>query len=215
MRSLPLLLAARLLPVAALATAGWAWTSGPYAPTENRPAVAAEPKAAEAEAEAEAEATYGKPPAPCDVLRSGTVEELVPGADRGGKELRLTDPGRRRTCSWSALKGYDYRWLDVGYDVRESAAAARSAYAARTEGSAEAVAGLGEQAAVLMELSEKDGQQSREAKLVVRSHNAVVTVTYNGSDFETQSAPKAETVRDGAERAARAAVEALGEPRER
>ncbi|MDQ8705595.1 hypothetical protein RCO28_24310 [Streptomyces sp. LHD-70] len=210
MRSLSLLLAARMLPVAALATAGWAWTSGPYAPAEDRPAVAAEPKAA---AVTEAEAAYDKPPSPCGVLKSQAVEELVPGADRDGKELRLTDPERRRTCSWSALEGYDYRWLDVGYDLRDSTAAARSAYAARTGGSAESVDGLGEQAAVVMKLSEKDGQQSREAKLVARSGNAVVTVTYNGMDFQSESAPKADTLRDGAVQAARAALAALPDPR--
>ncbi|MDI3406973.1 hypothetical protein [Streptomyces cavernicola] len=209
MRSLPLLLAARLLPVAALATAGWAWTSGPLAPEEeDRPAIAAEPKAAEV---TEDEQAYDKPPAPCEALPADTVDALVPDADHDGKELRLTDPERRRTCSWSALKGYDYRWLDVGYDLRDSAAAARSAFATRAGGAAEAVEGLGEQAAVVMRLSEKDDQQSREAKLVVRSGNALVTVTYTGSDFESQSAPKAEKMRDGAVRAARAAVTALPE----
>ncbi|MFM9372212.1 hypothetical protein [Streptomyces sp. Da 82-17] len=207
MRSLSLLLAVRVLPVAALAVTGWAWTSGPYAPGEDRAApAAAEPKAAESAA---AEETYEKPPAPCDAVPSGTVEDLVPEADRGGKELRLTDPERRRTCSWSALDGYDYRWLDVGYDLRDSAATARQAFASRAGDAARTVDGLGEQAAVVVELTEKDGQKTRSAKLYVRSRNMLVTVTYNGSDFESQSAPGPATMKDGAVRAGKAALEAL------
>lgn len=203
MRSLPLLLAGRMLPVAVLATAGWAWTSGPYAPADDNKPLAA------AETEAAPEATYDKPPAPCEVLSHDAVQGLVPDAKRGGKELRLTDPERRRTCAWSALKGYDYRWLDVGYDVRESAAAAGTGFTARTRDGGDAVSGLGDQASVTVSLKEKDGQQTRAASVVVRSRNAVVTVTYSGSDFASQHAPKADTMREGALKAARKAVEAL------
>ncbi|NBE55554.1 hypothetical protein [Streptomyces boluensis] len=202
MRSLPLLLAGRLLPVAALATAGWAWTTGPYAPVEPKPLAAAQTGA-------KPEPTYAKPPAPCEVLSHDTVKDLVPDAERGGKELRLTAPESRRTCAWSALKGYDYRWLDVGYDVRESAADARTAFTARAQDSGEAVSGLGDRASVTVTIKEKDKQQTREARVVVRSRNALVTVTYTGSDFESQGAPKADTMRDGALKAARTAVAAL------
>lgn len=203
MRSLPLLLAGRILPVAVLATAGWAWTSGPYAPADDNTPLAA------AETKAKPEPTYDKPPAPCEVLSQDTVQDLVPAAEQGGKELRLTAPERRRTCAWSGLKGYDYRWLDVGYDVRESAAAAATGFTARTRGDGDAVSGLGDQASVVMTLKEKDGQQTRAARVVVRDRNAVVTVTYNGSDFESQHAPEADTMREGALKAARTAVKAL------
>ncbi|MFC7303234.1 hypothetical protein ACFQVC_03275 [Streptomyces monticola] len=203
MRSLPLLLAGRLLPVAVLATGGWAWTTGPGAPADE-PAVAA----ARSAQKPEPEPVHRKPPAPCEALTKDTVGKLAPEADRDGKELRLTDPDRRRTCSWSALKGYDYRWLDVSYDLHKTVAAARQAYPKRGA-DGDPVPDLGDKAAVTVDLTTKDRQETREATVVTRSRNALVTVTYNGSDFESKGAPKAEAMQEGAVRAAREAVSRL------
>jgi hypothetical protein len=45
---------------------------------------------------------------------------------------------------------------------------------------------------------------------MVRVSNALVIVTYNGSDFETKKAPGTDEINTGAIKAARAAVGALG-----
>ncbi|MFI6943633.1 hypothetical protein ACIBI4_30580 [Streptomyces sp. NPDC050418] len=204
MRSLPLLLAGRLLPVVVLAAAGWAWTSGPYAPDDIKPAAAPQP-----EASAEAEPEHAKPPEPCGAVASGTVKKLVPGAKTAGKEIELTDPERRRTCSWSALEKFDYRWLDVSYEVFDSTKTAVEAYKKRAVGDAKALNEVGDKAVLTVGLTTKDKQETREAVVVARSGNALMTITYNGCDFESRKAPSAKSIEDGAEDAARAAMEHL------
>ncbi|NGO81710.1 hypothetical protein G6045_39585 [Streptomyces sp. YC504] len=202
MRSLPLLLAGRLLPVVVLATAGWAWTSGPYAPDDVQPAAAPRPQAKPV-------AKYDKPPEPCGAVDAAAVKKLVPGAKPAGKEIELTDPDRRRTCSWSALKNFDYRWLDVSYEVFDSQKSAEAAYKKHSAGDAQPLADLGDAAAIEVELTTKDKQQTREAVVTARSGNALVTITYNGCDFESRKAPTPASIQEGAETAARAAMEQL------
>ncbi|MFE4851057.1 hypothetical protein ACFRFK_46575, partial [Streptomyces sp. NPDC056689] len=117
MRSLPLPLAltVRVLPVVVLACAGWAWTSGPMADSSEQPAAAPQPtpKRAAQSAGSATNRAYDKPPEPCSAVTADTVAGLVPKADPAGKELAAADRSLRRGCSWSALKDYDYRWLDV------------------------------------------------------------------------------------------------------
>ncbi|MHC0431922.1 hypothetical protein ACX6XY_17300 [Streptomyces sp. O3] len=201
MRPLPLLLTVRLLPVVMLATAGWAWTTGPYAP-DPRPAAAPRPEPGPTRTAP----AYGPPPDPCAAVEADTVKDVVPGAEAAGRELALTDPKRRRTCSWSALDGFDYRWLDVSYDVLDSAEAARATYRKRLLATGEDADGLGDQASVAVSLTTEDKQQTREAVVLVRSRNALITVTHNGSNFESRKAPEADAVRTGALRVAQESV---------
>lgn len=217
MRSLPLplALAARLVPVAVLAAAGWALSSG---------SSAAPPAAAEREAAPEdgsrspsapstqaAPKTYEAAPAPCASLAGPTVTALVPGAKKAGKEMPSTDPQVRRTCSWNALKGYDYRWLDVSFEVMKSDEAARTSYEERVgdAGGGGAVPGLGDAAYSVVNLTTEDGQETREGTVVARASNALVIVTYDGSDFETRKAPGTQEINGGAIKAAKEAVAAL------
>ncbi len=203
MRSLPLLLAGRLLPVVVLATAGWALTSGPYAPDDAQPAAAPQPAATAKSVD------YAKPPAPCGAIEAAVVKKLVPGAKPAGKEIELTDPDRRRTCSWSALEKFDYRWLDVSYEVFDNQKAAEAAYKKRDLDNGQPLKDLGDTAALAVALTTKDKQQTREAVVLARSGNALVTVTYNGCDFESRKAPSASSIQAGAEEAARAAMKEL------
>ncbi|WP_156722226.1 DUF3558 domain-containing protein [Streptomyces apocyni] len=205
MRPLPLLLTVRLLPVVVLATAGWAWTTGPYAPSTT-PAAAPRPAPS---APAPEPATHGAPPDPCAAVSEKTIKDLVPGAEPAGKELDLTNPNRRRTCSWNALDGFDYRWLDVSYDVLASEKDARSMYRKRLIATGQGTDGLGDQASVSVDLTTEDKQQTREAVVLVRSGNALVTVTHNGSNFASEGAPGADVIREGAVRVARGAVRGL------
>ncbi|MFF5533404.1 hypothetical protein ACFY71_13090 [Streptomyces cinerochromogenes] len=219
MRSLPLplTLTARLSPVAVLACAGWALSSGPAA----QPAAAGHQTAQKAPAASASAApssssgaakTYSAAPSPCAAVPAATVKSLVPGAKTAGKEIPSTDTALRRTCSWNALKGYDYRWLDVSYEIAESDEAAGKEYGQRVaeKSGGGTVPGLGDSAYSVVNLTTEDKQQTREGVVMVRAANALVIVTYNGSDFETKKAPDTDEINKGAIKAAKSAVAALG-----
>ncbi|MEN3583337.1 hypothetical protein AAH978_04165 [Streptomyces sp. ZYX-F-203] len=215
---LPLTLAARLTPVVVLAVAGWAMTSGPLAaapsaePEALRETVAPSPSPS-APASQAAPTTYTTAPEPCEALTEETVSSLVPGAEPEGKEIPSLDASVRRVCSWNALDGYEYRWLDISFEVARSDEAARTSYEERAEersGGGE-VPGVGDAAYSVVNLTEEDGQETREGAVLVRVANAVVVVTYDGSDFETGKAPDTEEINKGAILAAKEAVEALGD----
>ncbi|MFF1281412.1 hypothetical protein [Streptomyces sp. NPDC058299] len=218
MRSLPLPLAltARLSPVAVLACAGWALTSGPVTPpaaghgTAQR--VSADAASAAPSATAAAPKTYTAAPAPCASVPVATVKSLVPGAKTAGKEIPSTDTELRRTCSWNALTGYDYRWLDVSFEITGSDREAREEYEQRIreKSGGGAVPGLGDSGYSVVDLTTEDKQQTREGVVLARAANALVVVTYNGSDFETKKAPATDEINKGAIKAAKAAVAALG-----
>ncbi|MFS4096739.1 hypothetical protein [Streptomyces sp. AF1A] len=220
MRSLPLPLAltARLTPVAVLACAGWALTSGPDAqPTAAGHQAGRQTSAQSSSSSADpsspaAAKSYATAPTPCTSVPVATIKSLVPGAKTTGKEIPSTDPKLRRTCSWNALKGYDYRWLDVSFEISSSEQEAKQEYQQRvTEKSGGgAVPGLGNEAYSVVNLTTEDKQQTREGVVMVRVSNALVIVTYNGSDFETKKAPGTDEINTGAIKAARAAVGALG-----
>ncbi|AVH55516.1 MULTISPECIES: hypothetical protein [Streptomyces] len=215
MRSLPMPLAltARLLPVAVLASAGWALSSGPFAATttaERKPTQKATDSAS-APAASAATKTYAASPEPCDGVTKKTVESLVPGAKTAGQEIASTDKSVRRTCSWNALKGFDYRWLDVSYEIKETDEAAQKSYEDRIadKSGGGAVPGLGDSAYSVVNLTTEDKQPTREGVVIARASNALVTITYNGSDFETKKAPGTDEINKGAIKAAKEAVAAL------
>ncbi|MFD5073262.1 hypothetical protein [Streptomyces sp. NPDC058371] len=216
MRSLPLPLAltARLLPVAVLASAGWALTSGPFAPTptaEHKSAQEPDGNKASAPSTSAATKTYAASPAPCGSVSVSTVKSLVPGAKTAGREIPSTDKSVRRTCSWNALKGFDYRWLDISYEIKKTDQDAETTYKQRaTEKSGGgAVPGLGDAGYSVVNLTTADKQQMREGVVLARVSNALVTITYNGSDFETKKAPSTDVINKGAIKAAKEAVAAL------
>ncbi|MFE5118032.1 hypothetical protein [Streptomyces sp. NPDC056669] len=202
MRSLPLTLVARLLPVAVLAAAGVAMTTSDDSDAGATPA-GPSPQTS-APATAAAAPRYAKPPAEaCTTLPESMLKELVPGAKAAGNELKSSDLGRRTGCSWHALDDFEYRWLDIAYDVRSTAG--------KKSGSAggSAVPGLGDDASVTEKTTENDDQGIREAVVTVHQDNATVTVTYNGGDFESHKAADGDAIRKGAISAAKKALAAL------
>lgn len=211
---LPVALTARLSPVVVLAAAGWMLSSGPTdAPQEAADESTGKTKTQSASAPSQTQAakTYAAAPAPCDSVAEKTVKSLVPGAKTAGKEIPSTDSDLRRTCSWNALKGYDYRWLDVSFEVLKSDEAAERSYQGRLEDKSGggAVPGLGDAAYSVVNLTTEDKQQTREGVVVARASNALVIVTYNGSDFESKKAPGTDEINKGAIKAAKEAVAAL------
>jgi hypothetical protein len=221
---LPLALTARLSPVVVLACAGWALTSGPAAPSgtdHKSDRQSGTTQSAESTGTASAPATstgsktYSSAPAPCTSLSQKTITALVPGAKAAGKEIPSTDSSIRRTCSWNALKGYAYRWLDVSFEIMDSDAAAQKSYTDRTtqKSGGGPVPGLGDAAYSVVNLTTEDKQQTREGLVLARVSNALVVVDYNGSDFETKKAPGTDEINKGAIQAARDAVAALEDGR--
>ncbi|MET9903919.1 hypothetical protein [Streptomyces sp. NPDC006446] len=215
---LPLALAARLLPVALLASAGWALAAGPSAATpsaEHEPTQKKTTDSASAPSTSAATKTYAASPAPCDGIPDATIKSLVPGAKTAGQEIASTDKAVRRTCSWNALQDFDYRWLDVSYEIKASDAAAEKAYKDRLadKSGGGAVPGLGDSAYSVVNLSTEDKQQTREGVVIVQASNALVIITYNGSDFETKKAPGTGEINKGAIKAAKEATAALEDGR--
>ncbi|MFJ8629664.1 hypothetical protein [Streptomyces sp. NPDC093568] len=217
MRSLPLPLAltARLSPVVVLAAAGWALSSGPAATPAAEDRTATQNTGGEdapsAPATAAASKTYSAAPAPCKALSSKSIGDLVPGAKAAGKEIPSTDSNLRRTCSWNALKGFDYRWLDVSYEITASDEAAEESYKGRVadkSGGGE-VPGVGDAGYSVVNLTTEDKQQTREGTVMIRASNALISVTYSGSDFESKKAPDTDEINKGAIKAAKEAVAAL------
>jgi hypothetical protein len=211
---LPLALTARLTPVAVLACAGWVLTSGPDTGTQDNAAKDTQKTQSEKASGPSSTAvskTYTAAPAPCTSVVTKTVTSLVPGAKTAGKEIPSTDTKLRRTCSWNALKGYDYRWLDVSFEILESDEAAQTSYKDRLKekSGGGAVPGLGNEAYSVVNLTTEDKQQTREGVVVARVSNALVVVTYNGSDFESKKAPATDVINTGAIKAAKDAVAAL------
>ncbi|MEU6243782.1 MULTISPECIES: hypothetical protein [unclassified Streptomyces] len=220
MRSLPLPLAltARLSPVVVLACVGWTLSSGPATPAaaEHRSAgqetaPAASSDGGGGDSSAPAVKTYAAAPAPCTGVPVDTIKSLVPGAKTAGKEIPSTDSTLRRTCSWNALKGFDYRWLDVSYEVTPSDQEATKEYQQRvTEKSGGGVvSGLGDSGYSVVNLTTEDKQQTREGLVMARAANALVVITYSGSDFENKKAPATDEINKGAIKAAKAAMAAL------
>ncbi|MGW7817768.1 hypothetical protein ACWGLF_06455 [Streptomyces puniciscabiei] len=221
MRSLPLPLAltARISPVAVLACAGWALTSGPAAPqaaaghqTVQQTSAQSSSSSSSDPSSTTAAKAYSTAPSPCTSVPAATVKSLVPGAKTSGKEIPSTDTRLRRTCSWNALQGYDYRWLDVSFEISGSDQEATQEYEQRVKekSGGGAVPGLGNSAYSVVNLTTEDKQQTREGVVMVRVSNALVIVTYNGSNFDTKKAPGTDEINKGAIQAARAAVGALG-----
>lgn len=210
---LPLALTARLSPVVVLAVAGWALSSGPAATANSGPAPASQASsgASAAPGPTPAVKTYAAAPAPCTGVPVATVKSLVPGAKTAGKEIPSTDSALRRTCSWNALKGYDYRWLDVSYEVAASDDAAEKEYRQRVaeKSGGGPVPGLGDGGYSVVNLNTEDKQQTREGVVLARAANALVVVTYSGSDFESKKAPETAEINKGAIKAAKDAVAAL------
>ncbi|MEU6372176.1 hypothetical protein [Streptomyces sp. NPDC046909] len=214
MRSLPLPLAltARLSPVVVLAVAGWSISSGP-APSSDDDAASkgGGTPSASAPATAAASKAYAASPAPCGSVTAKTLKSLVPGAKTAGKEIPSTDTKLRRTCSWNALKGYDYRWLDVSFEITDSDEAAQKSYKERIaeKSGGGDVPGVGDAGYSVVNLTTEDKQQTREGVVIVRASNALIVVTYNGSDFESKKAPDTDVINKGAIKAAKEAVAAL------
>ncbi|MFD6414715.1 DUF3558 domain-containing protein [Streptomyces sp. NPDC060194] len=226
------ILAAAAVP-AILVVSGCSSDSGSDAKSESSAPRSAEASAKPSQQPEVAEATYAELPEPCKAVGKKTIEDLVPGAkDKSGDAGKSSDVSSRGSCAWNGLddKGVDgsqYRWLDVSFQRWESdqqlgsgdqqaaakyedqVGAAKGAEGAKAVKS-EAVNGIGDAATVVTYDLSKTGETFKFAVVVARTGNVIVTLDYNGAGYAGAEAPKADTIRKDAEKAAKEAVAAVG-----
>ncbi|SFL71395.1 DUF3558 family protein [Streptomyces pini] len=169
-------------------------------------------------------------PDPCKTLSGDTVGDVVPEAKKKGKNLGSKDADGYGTCLWSGLDDYQYRALTVSLKRFDSDVTLGSGSERAAEYAGQQVAavsqdeenkkvkdtpldGVGDQAtSIAFETERKDGKKTeeyREQRVVAITGNVVVTVDYEGAGFETGKTPKAEDIRENAEKAAKEAVKAV------
>lgn len=215
----------RLLAVAVVPAlmAGCAASSGSGDPTPS--ASKKTSSSASGSATSAAPAKFSKLPDPCHALGKTTVHKLVPSAKHAsGDPAESSDTDSRAGCSWNGLDGYQYRWLDLafqrfdpitGIGTAEQQASDRSqseiekATAAKGA-TTRAVTGIGDEAKLVSVKATKDDEDYRDVTLIARWSNVVLVVSYNGAGFEGSKTPSAKTVEDGAVKAAKEAIAAVG-----
>ncbi|WP_255956080.1 DUF3558 family protein [Streptomyces odontomachi] len=181
---------------------------------------------------APAKPTFGKLPQPCSTLSKKTLDDLAPEA-KSGTTGKSDDTSLRGSCSWNSLDnngvhGSQFRWLNVSLARFEPDASRGSAdqlagqyygkqvaAAKATEGATNAhtqpVTGTGDEAsAVSYDLKKKEGRFKQQT-VVVRTHNVVVTVDYDGAGLAGEKTPDAGDLMKDAQQAAREAVAAVAE----
>lgn len=176
---------------------------------------------------AAAPAKFATLPAPCKAVTKATVTALVPKAKSpAGTAEKSGDLQSRGSCHWTGngTDGYQYRWLSVtlqrfGNDPQlgsgEEQATKRfttqlqevgkAAYGAPTS----PVTGIGDQAAQVSGRTTVAKVTSQNDTVLVRAGNVLVLVEYDGAGLEGKKNPSADTMKSGAQRAAKEAVAAL------
>lgn len=174
-------------------------------------------------------------PDPCKTVKKGTVDDVVPDADPAkGKNLDSADADAYGSCFWHGASGKldgDYRSLTVSlkrYDSAPSLGSGEEQAGRYFTQQVKSVTGdkgnddlkqanvpdLGAQAASLTyttvkKAEKKDDQKYRAGRVLVRVHNAVVMVDYEGTGFEDAKPPSADTVRKNAQKVAEEVVAAV------
>lgn len=149
---------------------------------------------------------FAKLPDPCKSVASKSIESFVPEAkEKNGTAAKSNDLANRASCSWNGLqtdgtKGSQYRWLSVSmvrYDSHATLGSgdkrAEEQYnkqielAKTTEGAhdvkVEQAGGIGDQGSSVVYGVKKDVDFFN-TTVVVRTHNVVVTLDYNGAAYE-------------------------------
>lgn len=188
------------------------------------------PSSSSSASQAAARPTFGKLPKPCSTLSKKTLGDLVPEA-KSGTTGKSDDTSLRGSCSWNSLDnngvhGSQFRWLNVslarfepdpgrgsadqlaGQYYAKQVAAAKATEDA-TNAHTQPVSNAGDEAtAVAYDLKKKEGRFKQQT-VVVRTHNVVVTVDYDGAGLAGEKTPDAGDLMKDAQRAAREAVAAV------
>ncbi|MFD8982055.1 DUF3558 domain-containing protein [Streptomyces sp. NPDC059564] len=204
---------AAVVPVV-LAAAGCSSDSGKSSGTESgkksSASSSAKPSGGKTPAALE-KVAFAKLPDPCKSIAAKSIESFVPEAkEKNGTAAKSNDLANRASCSWNGLqtdgtKGSQYRWLSVSmvrYDSHASLGSgdkrAEEQYnkqielAKTAEGAhdvkVEQAGGVGDQASSVAYGVKKD-VDFLNTTVVVRTHNVVVTLDFNGAAYEGAGAP--------------------------
>ncbi|GAA0451980.1 hypothetical protein ACFQ2B_14180 [Streptomyces stramineus] len=179
-------------------------------------------------------ATFTKLPEACKAVTAKTAEELVPKAKKKeGESLPASDANDSASCFWNGLNDEDakdlqFRTLTVslkrfvadptlgsGEKRAETFAAQRVTKAATEDGAKDAktekVADLGDDSSSVASDYRKDDDDYRNAIVVTRTANVVITVKYSGAGFQGAKNPDAGELMKDAQGAAKEAVTAVAE----
>lgn len=218
---IPRVLAAAAVPVI-LVTAGC--SSGDDGGDSGKPSAEQSSEAGEPKVEP---AKFAELPDPCGALSKDSVKDMVPGAkSTAGTAGKSADTSQRSSCSWTGLKGYQWRWLDVSFQRYDSdpAIASGADRAAEyygkqlraveaTEGAkgmkSAAQSGLGQKATEFTYETTEDKEDYRKQTVVALHENVVVTVNYHGAGFQGSDHPKSADLLKDAEKATKEALAAV------
>ncbi|WP_345176246.1 DUF3558 family protein [Streptomyces lavendulae] len=223
---------AAVVPVV-LAAAGCSSDSGKSSGTESgkKSTASSSAKPSSKASAALEKVAFAKLPDPCKAIASKTIDSVVPEAkEKNGTAAKSNDLANRASCSWNGLqtdgvKGSQYRWLSVSlvrYDSHASLGSgdkrAEEQYnkqielAKTVEGAhdvkVEQAGGIGDQGSSVAYGVKKDVDFSN-TTVVVRTHNVVVTLDYNGAAYEGAGAPDQAKLLQDAIASARDAVNAV------
>ncbi|MEH6375127.1 hypothetical protein V7793_12450 [Streptomyces sp. KLMMK] len=178
-------------------------------------------------------ATFAKlPPEVCKTIDEKTIDKLVPKAKKKeGEALPTSDANDSASCFWNGLNDEDvkdlqFRSLTVSYkrlasdptlgsgEKRAEKFAEQQVTKATTADGAkdaktEKAEGIGEAANLVATDTKKDDDDYRNATVVARTGNVVVTVKYSGAGFQGAKNPAADEIAKGAQDAAKEAVAAV------
>ncbi|GAA0342403.1 hypothetical protein [Streptomyces blastmyceticus] len=159
-------------------------------------------------------ATFAKLPEVCKSVDEKTVDSLVPKAKKKeGEALPATAPNDSASCFWNGLNGDDpkdlqYRGLTIslkrfsadptlgsGEKLAATYVGQRTTKAATEDGAKDAktekVSGIGDEANSIATDYRKDNDDYRNAIVVTRTANVVISVKYTGAGFEGAKNPDA------------------------
>jgi hypothetical protein len=177
-------------------------------------------------------AKFAKLPEACKALAKGTIEDLVPKAEKAaGEPDKSSDPEKRRGCSWKGLddkgqKGSQYHYLTFSLHRFESNPALGSGEKRAEEQTAKQVnkfqgkegakdirsnpvSGIGDQASTVSYGAREGGTDFEHAVVVTRTGNVVVTLDYNGAGYSGAKVPASAELMKGAQKAAKEVVASI------
>ncbi|MGW2602007.1 hypothetical protein [Streptomyces klenkii] len=172
------------------------------------------------------------PPEVCKSIGEKTIDSLVPKAKKKeGEALPTSDANDSASCFWNGLNDEDvkdlqFRSLTVSFkrlasdptlgsgEKRAEKFAEQQVTKATTADGAkdaktEKAEGIGDGANLVATDTKKDDDDYRNATVVARTGNVVVTVKYSGAGFQGAKNPAADDIAKGAKDAAKEAVAAV------
>ncbi|MBT2384412.1 hypothetical protein [Streptomyces sp. ISL-11] len=179
-------------------------------------------------------ATFAKLPDVCRTVSEKTVDKLVPKAKKKeGEALPATDANDSASCFWNGLNDEDakdlqFRTLTIslkrftadptlgsGEKRAEAFVGQRTTKAATEDGAKEAktekVSGIGDEANSVASDYRKDDDDYRNAIVVTRNANVVITVKYSGAGYQGAKNPDAGDLMKDAQSAAKEAVTSVAD----